>query len=276
MAVPCDPRWDLSSMRFDCLTLFPEFFELARTGVNGRGFAEGTHEIHVHHLRSFSDKTYGQVDDSPFGGGPGMVLAPDVLQRAISNVPKVSSRRIIHFSPRGATLNHKKIQDLLQYDQLVLIASRYEGVDQRAIDALVDEEMSIGDLVVSGGELPALVLIDAVCRWLPGNLGNDQSAENDSFARGLLDHDHFTRPEVWNEFEVPHVLRSGHHEQIRLWRLRNSMIETQKRRPDLWDRFLRDHVHSLSHGDQWVAWQVMQNEEEILPPKSWKGWPQGS
>ncbi len=261
-------------MKFDCLTLFPEFFELTKIGLTGKAFRELGHTLAVHSLREFSDKTFGQVDDAPFGGGPGMVLRGEVLLKALRSIPKSSTSKVIHFSPRGTPLTHEKIQNLLTKDHLILIASRYEGVDERAVQIAVDEEISIGDFVVSGGELPALILIDALVRWLPGVLGNRSSAFEDSFVHGLLDHPHFTRPEILEGHSVPDILVSGDHEKIRRWRLGKSMNETKIKRPDLWKCYLNDRVRTQDLATQWIAWCIENPDaNEASMPKSWKGWP---
>jgi len=259
-------------MRFDCLTLFPEFFSAARLGVTGRAFRELDHELHTHNFRAFSGDTFGHVDDAPFGGGPGMVLRPEVLRDTLESLPRAGQGRIIHFSPAAPPLTHAKIQEIARLDQLILVCTRYEGLDQRAVDLFVDEEFSIGEAVLSGGELPALFLIDAVCRWLPGVLGNEDSAQQDSFATGLLDHPHYTRPEVFEGRPVPEVLRGGNHGAIALWRLREAMARTKRLRPDLWTLYLQDRVPHLGRPEQWAAWQVEHPEDWDRPkPKGWKG-----
>ena len=261
-------------MRFDALTLFPEFFEAARLGVTGRAFRELGHELNTHSYRPFSGNTHGHVDDSPYGGGPGMVLRPEVLRDALASIPREPKARVIHFSPAAPPLRHGDVKELASLDQVILVCTRYEGLDQRAADRLVDQEFSVGEAVLSGGELPALFLIDAVCRFLPGVLGNEASAEEDSFANGLLDHPHFTRPEVFDGAEVPAILTSGDHEAIRLWRLREAMVRTKRLRPDLWAAFLRDRLPALPRPDQWAAWQVEHAGDWDKPkPKGWKGWP---
>jgi tRNA (guanine37-N1)-methyltransferase len=162
---------------------------------------------------------------------------------------------------------------LARLDQLILVCTRYEGLDQRAVDQFIDEEFSIGEAVLSGGELPALCLIDAVCRWLPGVLGNEASADEDSFATGLLDHPHFTRPATFEGLDVPAVLQGGDHGAIRLWRLREAMARTRRLRPDLWAVFLRERVPLLDRPAQWCAWQVEHPEDWDRPkPKGWKGY----
>lgn len=261
-------------MRFDVLTLFPEYFDTARLGVTGRAFRDLGHGLHTHSYRPFAGNACGHVDDAPFGGGPGMVLRPDVLRRTLASLPRPGSVRIIHFTPAAPPLTHAKVLALAQLDQLILVCTRYEGLDQRAVEGLVDEELSIGEAVLSGGELPALFLIDAVCRWLPGVLGNQDSAAQDSFASGLLDHPHYTRPEVFEGLPVPEVLRDGNHEAIRLWRLREAMKRTRDLRPDLWRRFLTERATALTRPEQWCAWQVEHPEAWGEPkPKGWRGFP---
>ncbi len=260
-------------MRFDALTLFPEFFEVARLGVTGRAFRELGHALEAHSFRPFSGNTFGHVDDAPFGGGPGMVLRPEVLRDALASLPVLQSRRVVHFSPAAPPLRHADVLELARLDQVVLVCTRYEGLDQRAAERLVDQEFSVGEVVLSGGELPALGLIDAVCRWLPGVLGNEGSAAEDSFASGLLDHPHYTRPERFEGLEVPAVLRSGNHEAIRLWRLREAMRRTRDLRPELWHAFLRDRLAHLTRPEQWCAWQVEHPECLEAPrPRGWR-WP---
>jgi tRNA (guanine37-N1)-methyltransferase len=260
-------------MRFDALTLFPEFFEAARLGITGRAFRDLGHGLHTHSYRPFAGNTFGHVDDSPFGGGPGMVLRPDVLRDTLASVPRIGRGRVIHFSPAASPLNHAKVLELAQLDQLILVCTRYEGPDQRAVNLLIEEEFSIGEAVLSGGELPALFLIDAVCRWLPGVLGNEASAEEDSFATGLLDHPHFTRPALFEGAEVPAVLQGGDHGAIRLWRLREAMARTKRLRPDLWETYLKTRLAELDRPSQWCAWQVEHpNDWERPKPKGWKGW----
>ncbi len=260
-------------MRIDALTLFPEYFEAARLGITGRAFRDLGHGLNTHSYRPFSGNAHGHVDDSPFGGGPGMGLRPEVLRDTLASVPRVGRGRIIHFSPAAPPLDHAKVLELAALDQLILVCTRYEGLDQRAVERCVDEELSVGQAVLSGGELPALFLIDAVCRWLPGVLGNEASAEEDSFATGLLDHPHYTRPAQFEGLEVPAVLQGGDHGAIRLWRLREAMLRTRRLRPDLWATYLQDRLSSLDRPAQWCAWQVEHPQDwERAKPKGWKGW----
>lgn len=264
-------------MQFDILTLFPEYFAVAQLGVTGRAFRDLGHGLNTHSFRPFSGNTTGHVDDSPFGGGPGMILRPDVLKGTLASVGRVGKSRVIHFTPAAPPLTHDKVLELSKLDQIVLICTRYEGLDQRSVESCIDEELSIGEAVLSGGELPALFLIDAVCRWLPGVLGNQESAEQDSFASGLLDHTHYTRPEVFDGKSVPEVLKSGNHKAIQLFRLRESMARTQKLRPDLWRRYLVKNLPNLSRDEQWCAYQIEHPETWDQPkPKGWKGYPKAS
>ena len=260
-------------MRFDVLTLFPEFFEVARLGVTGRAFRELGHELHTHDYRFFAGNTFGHVDDTPYGGGPGMVLRPEVLRDTLNAIPFLDPHRVIHFSPAAKPLTHEKLMELLNFNQIVLICTRYEGLDQRVVKLYVDEEFSIGDVVLSGGELPALFLIDALCRWLPGVLGNETSAKQDSFASGLLDHPHYTRPAMFEGLDVPPILQSGNHEAIRLWRFREALAQTKHLRPDLYEKFLQQKSETLSREEQWCIWQVENPEAWTHPlPKGWH-WP---
>jgi len=260
-------------MRFDVLTLFPELFDAAGIGVTGRAFRELGHELATHNYRAYAGNPFGHVDAAPFGGGPGMVLRPDVLRDALAALPRSSGTRVIHFSPAAPPLDHAKVLELSALDHLVLICSRFEGLDQRAVELYVDEELSVGEVVLSGGELPALFLIDAVCRWLPGVLGNAASAQSDSYANGLLDHPHFTRPAQFEGLEAPAVLLGGNPESIRLWRLREAMERTRRLRPALWQAFLARHLEALPRADQWCAWQVEHPEDQDrAKPRGWKGW----
>ena len=259
-------------MRFDVLTLLPAYFEAAHLGVTGRAFRGLGHELRTHDYRPYAGNAFGHVDDAPFGGGPGMVLHPEVLRDTLAAVSRQGSCRVIHFSPAAPSLDHAKVLELARFDQLILVCSRFEGLDQRAVDLYVDEELRVGEAVLSGGELPALFLIDAVCRWLPGVLGNDNSAAEDSFASGLLDHTHYTRPGSFEGLEVPAVLQGGNHEAIRLFRLREAMARTKALRPELWDRYLAETLKTLGRPEQWCAWQVEHPESWDQPkPKGWKG-----
>lgn len=224
-------------MRFDVISLFPEMFEAMRVGVTGRAIERGQVQLTLWNPRDFADDMHRTVDDRPYGGGPGMVMMVDPLRRAISAARAVApASTVVYLSPQGRRLDQDAVQDMAGRPGLVLLAGRYEGIDERLIDACVDEEWSIGDYVLSGGELPAMVLMDAVIRQLPGVLGHADSAEQDSYADGLLDCPHYTRPEEIEGRRVPEVLTSGHHDLIRRWRLQQALGRTWLRRPDLLER----------------------------------------
>lgn len=226
-------------MIFDVITLFPEMFEaITGYGITARAFENRTVDLRCWNPRDFTTDNHKTVDDRPYGGGPGMVMLVEPLEKAITAVKKAQSEqglqpRVIHLSPSGKVLTHQKVVELSQLESLILLTSRYEGIDQRLLDAHVDEEISIGDYVLSGGELPAMVLMDAVIRLLPDVLGDAASAEQDSFVHGLLDCQHYTRPEMYKNEAVPEVLLSGNHEKIRQWRLKQSLALTRAKRPDL-------------------------------------------
>ncbi len=222
------------------VSLFPEMFRaISENGVTGRAIKNNLLSIQSWNPRDFTTDKHRTVDDRPYGGGPGMLMMVQPLRDAI-NAAKQAAReagheaKVIYLSPQGRRLDHCGAQELSSSsDALILVAGRYEGIDERIIESLIDEEWSVGDYVLSGGELPAMILIDAVVRFVPGVLGHVLSAEQDSFADGLLDCPHYTRPEVLDGESVPSVLLSGDHEKIRLWRLKQSLQRTKQRRPDL-------------------------------------------
>ena len=226
------------------ISLFPEMFNaITEFGVTGRAIRNGLIEFHSWNPRDFTHDKHRTVDDRPYGGGPGMLMMVQPLRDAIHAARKAAENngrkaKVIYLSPQGRKLTQAGVCELSQSDCLVLIAGRYEGIDERIIESEIDEEWSIGDYVLSGGELPAMTLIDAVARFIPGVLGHQQSAEQDSFSDGLLDCPHYTRPEVLEdttlvEHSVPQVLLSGDHEKIRQWRLFKSLERTWTRRPEL-------------------------------------------
>ena len=230
-------------MQVAVVTLFPEMFRaFSEFGVTGRAVAAGLLSLQFANPRDFALDKHRSVDDRPYGGGPGMLMKLDTLMAALSDA-RASLRqqrqrggetvRTVYLSPQGRKLDQALVAELAAEQQLVLVAGRYEGVDERFIDAEVDDEISIGDYVLSGGELPAMVLLDAVTRQLPGVLGHEESASQDSFSDGLLDCPHYTRPELFHGRAVPEVLLSGHHEDVRRWRLRQALHRTLTRRPDL-------------------------------------------
>ncbi len=222
-------------MIFDVLTIFPEFFDSPlKEGILRRALAGGRIAVHVHNIRDFARDKHRTTDDRPFGGGEGMVMKPEPIAAALENARRRHGRsRVILLSPRGKTYGHATALRLREYDQLLLICGRYEGVDERISRSLVDEEISIGDYILSGGEPAAMVLIDSITRLLPGVLGCGDSAERDTFSRGLLKHPQYTRPRVFRGMEVPDVLLSGDHAAVARWRFLASVRETLKRRPEL-------------------------------------------
>jgi len=221
-------------VRIEVVTLFPEMVDaFSRFGVTGRARENGIYRLGLWNPRDYAGNSHRTVDDRPYGGGPGMVMMAGPLEDALDAAQGDCPGRVIHLSPQGGKLDHDKVMGLAGEKKLVLLAGRYEGVDERLIRRRVDEEISIGDYVLSGGELAALVLIDAVVRQLPGVLGDADSAAEDSFVEGLLDCPHYTRPEVYRGERVPEVLLSGDHAKIRRWRLKESLGRTWTRRPDL-------------------------------------------
>jgi len=227
-------------IHFDAVTLFPEMFDaLTRSGITRRAFENGVYELVLWNPRDFSSNAYRSVDDRPYGGGPGMVMMPEPLEKALKAARQrqkscgVRGSKVIYFSPQGVVLTHGLVRGLLEEDGVIMLCGRYEGVDERLIRRQVDMEVSIGDYVVSGGELPAMVLMDALIRQVPGVLGGPESASQDSFVRGLLDHPHYTRPEVYEGEEVPAVLLSGNHAEIERWRMKQALGRTWIRRPEL-------------------------------------------
>lgn len=237
------------SLRFDVVTLFPEMFAAVRDfGISRRALELGLWQLDCWNPRDWAENAYGSVDDRPFGGGPGMVMLPRPLEGAIqaAKSARQDEGRVIYLSPQGRPLDHAKVAALASGSGAILLCGRYEGIDERVIERCVDEEVSLGDFVLSGGEIAALALIDACVRQLPGALNDRASAAEDSFVAGLLDCPHYTRPEVYEGVAVPQVLLSGHHENIRRWRLKQSLTRTRERRPELFADWLVQHSGSLS------------------------------
>ena len=223
-------------MRIDVITLFPdEFRGLTGLGVTGRGIEQGRLDLHTWNPRDYAENRHGNVDDRPYGGGPGMVMSVGPLRSAINAARDDTAEPALVslLSPQGQKLEQADLHGLAERKRLLLICGRYEGIDQRIIEQDVDEEWSIGDYVLSGGELAAAIIVDAVARLLPGVLGDEQSAEQDSFSSGLLDYPHYTRPEQVDGKGVPQVLLSGNHADIERWRRMQSLGQTWERRPDL-------------------------------------------
>ena len=218
-------------MRFDVLTLFPEMFEVLNQSIIGRAKEKGLINVNLINIRDFSKDKHKKVDDTPYGGGAGMVMMPDVVYDAYKSV-KDEKAKVIYMSPQGKKLDQKKVEELSKQEHLILLCGHYEGIDQRVLDKIVDEEISIGDYVLTGGELPAMVLIDSVSRYVEGVL-KDDSTKEESFSQGLLEYPQYTRPEVFEGQQVPEVLLSGHHENIDKWRRKQSLKITLNKRPDL-------------------------------------------
>ncbi len=229
-------------MRFDVVTLFPEMLEaIGRHGITRRALEEGIFDLATWNPRDFATDAYRTIDDRPYGGGPGMVMMAGTLQAAIDaakarqGAAGVEAPKVILLSPQGERLTEAMVKSLAGEPGLILVAGRYEGVDERLIACSVDREISIGDYVTSGGELPAMVVIDCIVRRLPGSLNDAGSASQDSFSQGLLDWPHYTRPEEWQSQRVPEVLLSGNHAAIARWRRKQALGRTWERRPDLLD-----------------------------------------
>jgi len=223
-------------VKIDIVSLFPELFEpFLRTSLVGRAAGSGVIEIVVHDLRPHGLGKHHSVDDEPYGGGAGMVMRPEPIFDAVEPLVTAASH-VVLLSPRGRLLNHRVARELATHDHMVLVCGRYEGVDERVAEHLCDDEISIGDYVVSGGEIPALVVIESVCRFVPGVLGNPASLEHESHAAGTLEYPQYTRPAVYRGLPVPDVLLSGNHAAVEEWRRREAIKTTRARRPDLSER----------------------------------------
>lgn len=221
-------------MRFDILTIFPGMFSpYLEEGMLGRAVKQGLIVVRLINIRDFATGTHKATDDRPYGGGDGMVMTPEPMYRALESVDRLEKSLVILLSPQGQTLDQSTAWELSEWDQLILMCGRYEGVDERIRGACIDRELSIGDYVLSGGELGALIIMDAVSRLVPGVLGGEKSNQEDSFEDGLLEYPQYTRPRVFMGKEVPTVLLTGDHEKIRLWRRKEALKRTMERRPDL-------------------------------------------
>ena len=218
-------------MKFDCLTLFPEMFEPLNQSILGRAKEKNLIEINLINIRDFSKDKHKKVDDKPFGGGAGMVMKADVVYDAFKSLDSKDAK-VIYMSPQGKKLTQKKVEELSKEGHLILICGHYEGIDQRVIDKIVDEEISIGDYVLTGGEIPAMVLIDCVARYQEGVISTESTKE-ESFSNNYLEYPQYTRPEVFEGIRVPEVLLSGNHKEIEKWRKEQSIVVTKKKRPDL-------------------------------------------
>ena len=225
-------------MIFKILTLFPEMFPgPLNFSIPGNALKSKKFSIETFNIRDFSSLSNNSVDEKPFGGGAGMILRPDILQASLDYVVKKKKSKkvkIIYLSPRGKVFNQSKVKEISKYDELIIICGRYEGVDQRFIDSNDIEEISVGDYILSGGEVPAFILIDACIRLIPEVLGNTKSLHLESFENNLLEYPQYTKPLIWNELKVPDILFSGHHKKIADWRKKKAIEKTKNTRPDLW------------------------------------------
>ena len=227
-------------MKFDVLTLFPDMVNgVLSESIIGRARAGGIIDVECHNIRDFSADKHRKTDDTPYGGGMGMVMTCqpiyDCYQNVISSIPAENKRRVIYMSPKGRLFSHGVAKELAKYDNLIFLCGHYEGIDQRVIDEIVDEEISIGDYVVTGGEIPACIVIDAVSRLIDGVLSSSECYEGESVASGILEYPQYTKPRVWREREVPEILLSGDHAKIDRWRLEEAVNITRERRPDMLD-----------------------------------------
>ena len=218
-------------MKFDVLTLFPEMFEPLKQSIIGKAIEKKLIELNLVNIRDFSKDKHKKVDDTPYGGGAGMVMRPDVVYEAYQSV-KQDQAKVIYMSPQGKKLNQQIVENLSKESHLIILCGHYEGIDQRVLDEIVEEEISIGDYVLTGGEIPTMVLIDSVSRYVEGVIKQD-SIQEESFSNGLLEYPQYTRPEIFQGKAVPEILLSGHHENIEKWRKKRSLEITKKKRPDL-------------------------------------------
>jgi tRNA (guanine37-N1)-methyltransferase len=259
-------------MKIDILTIFPGMFdETLSAGIIGRAIGSGLLETEAHDIRAYSTDKHRRTDDEPFGGGAGMVMTVQPIAAALDDIG-TEGKRLIYMSPRGRMLDGALAKELSKEDNIVLLCGRYEGVDERVLDAYGFEEISIGDYILTGGELPALVLIDAVCRLLPGALGSDESHDVESVYSGLLEYPQYTRPadaEIRGvTVPAPEVLTSGHHRRIRLWQYKNSLELTKKRRPDLFAEYIRAHGeggergHELDRDERAILKEVLADSDD--------------
>ena len=222
-------------MKFDVLTLFPEMFEPMKQSIIGRAIEKGLLEINLINIRDFSKDKHKKVDDTVYGGGAGMLMKPDVVYDSFKSV-KSEKSKVIYLTPQGKKLCQNKVEELAKSEHLILLCGHYEGIDQRVIDKIVDEEISIGDYVLTGGEIPAMVLIDSVSRYIEGVITGESTSEESFSGSGLLEYPQYTRPEEFEGMKVPEVLQSGHHENINKWRRKEAIRITYQKRPDLLEK----------------------------------------
>ena len=229
--------------RFHILTLFPEMvMDGLNTSIIGRAIEAGLLEINAVNIRDYSTNKHMKVDDYPYGGGAGLVMQPEPVYRAYKDLEKDMKKkpRVVYLTPQGTTFHQEMAKELAKEEELVFLCGHYEGIDERVLEEIVTDYVSIGDYVLTGGELPAMVMIDSISRLVPGVLHNDDSAGDESFENGLLEYPQYTRPPVFLDKEVPEVLLSGHHENIRKWRHEQSVKRTKERRPDLWEAYEKE------------------------------------
>jgi len=248
-------------MKFDILTLFPEMFEGIKQSIIGKAIEKELIEINLVNIRDFSKDKHKKVDDTPYGGGAGMVMRPDVVYDAYQSA-KTDNAKVIYLSPKGKTLNQEKVKELAKENHIILLCGHYEGIDQRVLDEIVDEEISIGDYVLTGGEIPAMVLIDSVSRYVEGVI-TSESVEEESFSNGLLEYSQYTRPEIFLDKKVPEILLSGHHGNIKKWREEEALKITRSKRPDL----LKKGVNNDGHNQINWTWTIKKQSSSI---NSWK------
>ena len=251
-------------MKFHVLTLFPEMIENAvHTSITGRAVKKGTISLDTVNIRDFSDNKHMRVDDYPYGGGAGMVMQPEPVYRAWTSVAEPCSKegkkpRCIYLTPQGRVLKQTLVEELAMEEELILLCGHYEGIDERVLEEIVTDYVSAGDYVLTGGELPAMMIVDAVSRLIPGVLHNDVSAEFESFQDNLLEYPQYSRPEIWHDRQVPPILLSGHHANVEKWRREQSVIRTAKWRPDL----LEDA--ELTMKERELAEEIIENREKDL------------
>ena len=227
-------------MKFNILTLFPEAYLPLQSGVIGRAVKKGIIALNIVNIRDYSLDKHKKCDDAPYGGGAGMVMSAQPLTDAVNAVDSERKSKRIYMSPKGTRLDQNKVKELAEYEELTLVCGCYEGVDQRFIDAEIDEEISVGDYILTGGELASMIIVNAVSRLKDGVLGNNETTEEESFENYLLEYPQYTKPRVYNGIEVPDILLSGNHEQIKQWRLKQSVRLTRKLRPDLYRKYYKN------------------------------------
>ena len=235
-------------MKIKVATIFPEMFDALDVGILGKAQQKGLLDVEVVNIRDYSADKHKKTDDAPFGGGAGMVMTPQPLHDAICAMDKERKAKRIYLSPRGKTLDQQTVERLAKEQELLLVCGSYEGIDERIIALDIDEEISVGDYVLTGGELPAMILINAVSRYVDGVLGSSESTSEESFSNGLLEYPQYTRPQEFEGLSVPEVLLGGNHKQIDGWRLAQSLEITRQRRPDLYEKYVENH--HKTHGKE--------------------------